>query len=180
MKNSHSTSDNRPSNNLDYADVLAKTAGGEHPRYSNVYKVLNTPGPLPQSLSQRLTEIPNLFGAEKGAPCRLVKSEHLIKSRYGHDIQPGQVCVVVETAGKGKGTESDGVHAVRARLPGEDRRKLMLARVEDLGDRYRLSWDSRPDVHVLPSDIAFVGTVVGTSGSAPAMETAPFLTLFSN
>lgn len=162
-------------------ELIQEPAEKQHPHYPDVYQARDyVPKRLCVEGSRQLTNIAPLRHSRRGCPCRLVKSEHHIKMMCGHDIQPGQVCVAVETEGYGKGHKFDGIHAVRVRLPGDDRRRMKVARCQIVANGgYRLMWDDRERVDFVPQEeISFVGNVVGCYSSSKL--SAPLLTLFSN
>lgn len=153
----------------------------EHPPYLALYRPNGT---VPRSKRERghspsrtFTEIAPVRGSyRRGKPCRLVKARHLIRMSGGNDIQPGQICVAVETAGIGEGRLYEGIHAVRVRLPDSDVRRLTVARVDIIGRALR--WDDRKDVRLSPDEYEIVGNVIGCYSSD--RRSAPILTMMSN
>jgi len=152
----------------------------QHPEYPSVYQARGTDTGWPYRAKRRFTAIPPLKMPERrGAPCRLVKSHFLIRMWGGNDIQPGQLCVAVETVGPGQGKRFDGIHAVRAKLPESDKPRLTVARVQlSPGRTYRLMWNNRENVDLPRAEVQIVGNVVGCYGSD--RQIAPFVTLFTN
>lgn len=157
--------------------MIDSTDDSEHPPFPSLYQPRGVPAGRLRGPARQISRIAPLRSMKRrGRPCRLVKSHERISMSGGHDIQPGQLCVAVETAGTGRGDCFDGIHAVRARL--QSRRRLTVARVQHLPDgAVRLMWDSRSSVELV-EDVEIVGNVVGCySGDR---ELAPLVTMFSN